>query len=562
MPFVYRTTSLPTTAEIVRVPQIVIVDATGPTIPLGTSPGVVMLVGEFLAGPTNAPAEVSGGQAASIYGTLSSLLSQDAAGIQNAGQVKWEGNGMFQLLDKTFKRLGITRVDTESVTTDGGTTKSQLAVTVTVAAADQTAGVTNKDVFIPAGTRFGTDNTFAVSTAVMALSQNLLFPKGTTVTSNAMTANGNCFSVKRVEPIATVAAASIDSVIDSAIDNVSAGTSITGVTNAAAIFPPGTGTTLAARAASKYQAAIDSTKPGTSDVTVNTVVVWAARRTTLIRQALLANVIDASSTGRGRMAIASAEPAADSTSGGAAAGVTAAMALAAGESLQSDRMVLTFPMSQIVTDQVAGASGTVTATINADGWMASIYSNFANERNPGANPAPLLDAISNVEDSYVKNPLSKNDYANLLANGICPLQKDRTVGWWFLNGITAANAATQPTRVPAKRRRMADEIQDSLAGIAAPYLKEPATTERVDAFVGEIEVYLEGLLSKNRKGAQRIVDYGVDSVSLNTPDLQAIGIYTIGVWVKTLSSMDDIVYQTQIGETVNVPADISAAQAA
>lgn len=559
MPFVYRTTSLPTTAEIVRVPQIVIVDQTGPTIPLGTSPGVAMLVAESLKGDVNSPTELSGGgQAGTLFGPLSVLLSQDAAGVQNAGGVGWEGNGMFQLLSKTFKRLGFTRVDTECVTTDGGSTKSQLAVTVTVAAADQTAGVLNRDILVKAGTQFGTDNTFAVSTAVMALSQDLVFLKGATVTSNAVTGNCNCFSVKRVEPIATVAAASIDSVIDSALDNVSAGTSVTGVTNASALWPPGTGTTLAARIASKYPAAITATAPGTSTVTVDTVVVWSARRTTLIRQALLANAVASSEQGRGRIAIAAAEPAASSTSAAAASGVTAAMALAAGESLQSDRMILTFPMSQIVTDQVTGASGTVTATINADGWMASILSNFANERNPGANPAPLLDSISNVEAAYAVNPLSKTDYANLLASGICPLQKDRTVGWWFLNGITAANRVTQPTRVPAKRRRMADEIQDSLAGLAAPYLKEPATTERVDAFVGEIESYLEGLLAKNRPGAQRIVAFAVDATSLNTADLTAIGIYTIGVWVRLLSSMDDIIFQTQIGETVNIPAEQAA----
>jgi hypothetical protein len=200
----------------------------------------------------------------------------------------------------------------------------------------------------------------------------------------------------------------------------------------------------------------------------------------------------------------------------------------------------------------------LTVTINADGWMASILSNFPNEVNPGASPLAtvgkdLLSSIVAVENAYVVNPIVVGDYARLLAGGICPLQKDRTVGWWFLNGITAANATLQPTRVPAKRRRMADEIQDSLAGIGAPFQKQPATTEKVDAFTAELDTYFEGLLSSNLPAAQRIVAYGLDTTTYNTGPLEEIGIFTIAVWVQTLSSMDQIIFLTSIGETVQVP---------
>ena len=556
MPFVLRTTALPSIAEIVRVPQIVIVDQTGPAIPLGTAPGVCMLVGEFLKGPVNVPAETSGsGAISAIYGGISSMFSQDAAGVQNAGGVSWEGGGVLQLFGKTFKRLGITRVNTECVTTDGGGTASTLAVTVTVAAADQAAGVTLRDILVPAGTRFGDNAVFGTATKVVATSQDLLFPKGTAVAANLIVGNVKCFSVKRPEPIVTIAAAAINSVIDAGLDNVSTGTSITAVTNAAALWPPGTGTTLALRISSQYLVAIAATVPGSVDVTVNTVAIWAARRNTAIRQALLANAVASSLSGRGRMAIMSADPAATVSPADAAAGITAAAALPFTENLQDDKVMMTFPQSQVTVPDLGG----ITVTINADGWLTSILSNFPNEVNPGASPqatvgTDLLAAIVSVEQAYVANPIVVNDYARLLAGGVCPLLKDRTVGWWFLNGITAANAVTQPTRVPAKRRRMAFEIQDSIAGIAAAFQKQPATTEKIDAFSAALDAYFEGLLSPNEPAAQRIEAYSLDMTTYNTGPLEQIGVFQIAIAVQLIASMDSICYLTAIGETVTVQA--------
>jgi hypothetical protein len=554
MPFVLRVTSLPTTAELVRVPQIVLVDQTGPAIPFGTAPGVCMLVGEFLKGPVNAPAETSGsGSIAAIYGGISSMFSQDAAGVQNAGGVSWEGGGVLQLFGKTFKRLGITRVNTECVTTDGGGTISQIAVTVTVAAADQAAGVTLRDILVPAGTRFGDNAVFGTATKVVATSQDLIFPKGTAVAANLIVGNVNCFSVKRPEPIVTIAAAAVNSVIDAGLDNVSTGTSITAVTNAAALWPPGTGTTLALRISSQYLVAIASTVPGSVDVTVNTVVIWAARRNTAIRQALLANAVASSLSGRGRQAIMAADPAATTSAADAAAGITTAAVLPFTENLQDDKVMMTFPQSQVTVPDLGG----ITVTINADGWLSSILSNFPNEVNPGASPlatvgTDLLAKIVSVEQAYVVNPIVVGDYARLLAGGVCPLLKDRTVGWWFLNGITAANATLQPTRVSAKRRRMAFEIQDSLAGIAAPFQKQPATTEKIDAFSSALDAYFEGLLSTNSPSAQRIKAYSLDMTTYNTGDLAKIGVFQIAVAVQLLASMDTIVFLTQVGETVQV----------
>jgi hypothetical protein len=56
---------------------------------------------------------------------------------------------------------------------------------------------------------------------------------------------------------------------------------------------------------------------------------------------------------------------------------------------------------------------------------------------------------------------------------------------------------------------MADEIQDTLFDLAAKYNKKPATQDRVDAFVGEINAYLTLLQSPQNPSLQRIVGFVV-----------------------------------------------------
>src|SRR5205823_2991323 len=142
-------------------------------------------------------------------------LSQDGSSpaIQNGSGVAYNGNGMLQLFAQTFQRLILVRVDHEAVTTDGGTTKGPLTLTITVAAADQAAGVTNKDITIPAGARFGSANTFAGSTRVFAASGTAagsqVIPAGTTVTANQVTVNVNCFPIVIIEPVVATAISAV-----------------------------------------------------------------------------------------------------------------------------------------------------------------------------------------------------------------------------------------------------------------------------------------------------------------------------------------------------------------
>lgn len=558
MPIVTRVTQLPSLATIARVPQIVIVDQAGAAITLGTAVGIAMLVGEFLKGPPNAPTELtSDAQGQALFGGISALLSQDGSGNQNGSGAAFNGNGMLQLKYKTFQRLGVCRVNTEAVTTDGGSTISQLTLTVTVAAADQTTGVTNKDIFIPAGTRFA-DAALGSNTILLATSQDVTIPAGTAVSSNHVSASVNAFFVLAPATVVVTAIGAVDTVIDAALQNVDAATTITAVNNAVAMWPPGTGASLALRIASEYTAALNATMPG-NDTTNDVTILWCARRSTAIRAATLANVVAASDqgVGRGRVSCLSAEPANGTNAAAAAAATSAAAGLAATESIQSDRAIISFPHTQIVVEEL----GSVSVLINPDGWMASILSNFANERNPGANPNGLMDNISQLDTCYVNNPLQTGDYANLIAGGVCPILKDRILGWKFLDGVTAVNQlnVSQQPLVPIKRRRMADEIEDSTAEIAAPFNNEPITQTEIDAFVGEVETYLDGLLSPNNPSLQRINGYFLDPISGNTVEMLELGIFNLIVKVQTLSDFRDIILTESIGETVVLPANATTA---
>ena len=552
MPFIERFTTFPPLSEIIKVPQIVIIDRTGPAVRIGTSPKSVILVAEFLKGPFIPTRVGSSGQLDSLYdASVDDRLSQTAAGIQDGSAAAYNGNGSAMLKGKTYRRLSIQRVDMDTVTSDGGTTKATVSITVTVNAADQDgSGNTNKDIVIKGGARFG-DDVLASATQIVGLSQDKTIPDGTTLTAGAFTFTAEVFFIKTVNPTVAVAALTIDTVIDALIENVNAGTTVTAVVQAAIIWVPGAGTNFEDRIANKYLTAINGTLPGDSTSTNEIGTIYSARRASTIRVRLSSNAVTSSQTRAvGRMCVVDAAPAATADAAGAAAGITAAIGLGATESIQNDRVIITFPQTKVFIDDLDK-----NVLVGPSGWMTSILSNFAEETNPGADPRPLLDQIVSLEDAYVNNPISKDDHAALIAGGVSALQKDRTLNWWFVDGVTAVNPTAQPTRVTIQRRRMADLIQENLAVIAAPFLKQPATTERIDAFVAEVDTFLAGLKSEDNPTLQRIEDFSLDEKSGNTTDLRSQGIFVLRVAVRTLGQFRDIIFETTIGETVTITAE-------
>lgn len=612
MPFVLRVTETPTLNVLASLEQVVIVDKAGPAFPFGPSPGAVCEIGEFLKGPYKSREVVSAQDLLNTFGGISDLLSQSAAGLQDGSGARYEGNGVVNLLGKSFARLICQRVNTEMTTTDGGSTAAYVKFVVAVHATDNdpvNTGFLARDIVIPAGTRFA-DAALGSETAIVALSQDVVLPKGTAIdvtsppagfagriwvspvqsavsplalnftqnvdgrlTGNRDTTTGlatvvansigaPAFFVKGT----TLISAALDTVIDSAIPGVSsivaslATTTVAGdnpssvilAGTATAIFAAGTAAaSLAVKIDSRYATAINATRP--TDAPMEDIgVVWAVRRgetAATIRTPLTNNAVECSSEGRGRVAVIDG-PRVGAATGDAANTAAVKTALQTTVPLESpgrvDRKIVCGPYLKVYSGDLGK-----NVVVGAAGMMAATLSNFPPFKNPGA-PNAHIQGIVELEDAFIADPLAKQDFVNFKAKGVCALRRDRSVGWQFQSGITSVDPQIYQSLAPIKRRRMADFVQDGLALIAAKYEKEPATQDRVDQFSSECRAFLEGLSNPPSAADKQIEDYNVDETSGNTPQLVALGIFTLIVKVRLLASLDTIVYQTQIGETVEV----------
>jgi len=240
-------------------------------------------------------------------------------------------------------------------------------------------------------------------------------------------------------------------------------------------------------------------------------------------------------------------------------GYTQTQAIAQVATLRSDRLFYTWPAWQVYFPEIASrgtAGGTgFTAdgiiTVRADGPLASIDAQLPPEENPGQRTG-LITQFFDLEDTAI--PLQMTDYIALKAAGICAPRVDRVSGPIYQSGVTSVSVAADPGLVTQARRKMADYIQDSLGQLMVPLSKKLNTAARRDAIRAIIDQFLSELQSANAPDSQRIEEYSVDEVSGNTPEMSARGIFVIIIQVRTLSSLDAIVLQTEIGEGVTIQA--------
>jgi len=280
-------------------------------------------------------------------------------------------------------------------------------------------------------------------------------------------------------------------------------------------------------------------------------ILFSARTSTAIRAKLKSHVLDVSAVGVGRMACISPNLQTVTT---AAATTDADPGVGAN---RQERVVYCWPGVQTFVQEAANVTvGTadglsVTTGIMdtpGDGWMAAVMSNLAPERNPGQAAAPvpqILSPVLNLQRGL--GNLQVGDYINLRAAGVAAFRIDRADGPVFQSGITTSLTSGQKN---INRRRMADFIQDSIAARLSQLSKLPLTQDLKDAATGEVDAFLNGLLSPQNPAAQRISAYSVDDKSGNTPALEAAGVFVIISKVRTLATADFLVLQTEIGEGV------------
>ena len=321
-------------------------------------------------------------------------------------------------------------------------------------------------------------------------------------------------------------------------------------------------------AAALTEAAIDAAYADAIDSTLdlNSVardgnVFYSARQSNQVRRKLRSNVVDASAIGMsGRMAVIR-------TPLGTTKALAQSRVAEPGVGAYRDqRVIFCWPQANSFVPIVArrGLSGGAGFTadgnvdIGADGFMASILSQLPPEENPGQLTA-FTGGVNSLETSPNASGLTITDYTNLKASGIAALRVDDGTAI-FQSGVTSVDPSVFPSLKNIARRRMADFIQDTLSKRLKGFGKKLSTVARRKAITSEIRQFMNGLLSKDNPASQRIDGYSVDDSSGNTQTTLAQGLFRIILKVRTLASLDSIVLETTIGESVQI--DESLPQAA
>lgn len=193
-------------------------------------------------------------------------------------------------------------------------------------------------------------------------------------------------------------------------------------------------------------------------------------------------------------------------------------------------------------------------TVRPDGPATTICAIRPPEENPGQQTG-LIDDFFAV-DSFGET-LGIEAYEAFKAAGILAPRRDRVSGMVFQSGVTSS---LESGRTTCARRKMADFIQDTGADLFAPFSKMLNKQARRDKIRGIWEAFLAGLQSANNPELARIESFFVDdSVNAgNTPEVLAQGVYYIQTIVRTLSSLDDIVLQTEIGPNAITTRQLAA----
>lgn len=224
---------------------------------------------------------------------------------------------------------------------------------------------------------------------------------------------------------------------------------------------------------------------------------------------------------------------------------------------RSDRVVYCYPGVNTFVPQIAARGLSGGAGFTADGivdlgfdsFVASCISQLNPEENPGQLTA-FMGAVLGVERNNADvQDLTMDDYTAFKAVGIAALMMEEGTAT-IQSGVVNVDPAQYANIKNIARRGMADYIQDSLAIALKPFVKKLASAQRRGECAGVVKGFLEGLMSPGNKASQRIAFYTLDAKSGNTAPALALGIFRIIIKVQTLPSLDVIVLETTIGETV------------
>lgn len=565
--FIRRFPTFPPLSTITSIESVDIIDLIPPGFFFGVGTGVLALVGEWPGGPVNTPTRVDGLQVIdNTFGGFSLSMTNPFSHTAGAFTNPFSNGCAFTWLKgKRFREIILSRVDVRLV--EG--VHIQVTGTPTPLA---------NDLVIPAGTRVrdasSTNVEFALAFDVTIAAGTDLTVAAFTTFDETQTAAYTTRTVADVPVYSTrntpeLAVGDVDLVDPSDLFRAGIGTGtplpsiVVTASTAALDAAPANAAALAvlptATFDARYTNALNSLNPG-SEVNDTIDLVASARESASIRTALAAHVANASLVGRGRVALTRPP-----------IGTTLTSAIAAGDpgvgANRSDRNIYCYPHFEQQIPELAELDPTEAISgqnilLGGDSAAATVLSQLPPENNPGQSTqgvisGGLLTFIRKLEDGLLTagqpTRFTLSNYQTFKANGIMALRRDSGLSEWiFQSGITSVSPTAFPALVNVKRRRMADFLQDSMARIAKRFSKLPRTEDREDALLGELDVFLAGLLSVNNPAAQRIEGYSLDAQSGNTSELAAAGIFVVITDVRLLGTLDNIVLQTNIGEGVEI----------
>lgn len=187
-------------------------------------------------------------------------------------------------------------------------------------------------------------------------------------------------------------------------------------------------------------------------------------------------------------------------------------------------------------------------TVRPDGPLTTLCALLAPEENPGQQTG-LIDDFFEV-DSFGE-VLDVESYKAYRREGVSVPRIDRVSGTIFQSGVTSSLTSGRTTMA---RRKMADFIQDTATELLNPFIKRLSKQSRRTKVRAVWEQFLAGLKSEQNPELARIEGFSVDdSINAgNTPEVLAQGVNYLNTVVRTFSSLDDIVVQTEIGENAIV----------
>lgn len=213
--------------------------------------------------------------------------------------------------------------------------------------------------------------------------------------------------------------------------------------------------------------------------------------------------------------------------------VTAAAAETDAGLNQSDRLIYCY--GHVYTQNPNTGSNLL---VRPEPWMASILSQTDVDVHPGDEDNKKYTA--GIVDLY-NTSLSRQDYINLKAAGICAFEKDN--GFAFVSGVTTS---LEGGKQEITRRRETDYLQLSIAAQLKYSAKKKNTASRRKANAALIQGFLNDL----KKQERIVADFSVDTEVLNTPTQRAAGLEKIFLRVKLISHMLYLDLVTQIGTSV------------